>query len=74
MAESAQFTSIQLAEIKDAFIAKRDVVCPACGGRMTSRPIGGGSFGLGYSRKREWLICGGCHRSAIFDVKRGTRN
>lgn len=74
MAESAQFTPIQLAEIKDAFVAKRDVVCPACGGRMTARSIGGGSFGLGYSRKREWLICGGCHRSAIFDVKRGTRN
>jgi hypothetical protein len=41
---------------------------------MTSRSIGGGSFGLGYSRQREWLICGSCHRSAIFDVKRGTRN
>ena len=74
MAESAQFTQIQLAEIKDAFMGERPVVCPVCSGRMTTRPIGGGSFGLGYSRKREWLICGGCHRSAIFDVKRGTRN
>jgi len=36
--------------------------------------IGGGSFGLGYARRREWLICPKCHRSAIFDVKRGTRN
>ena len=74
MAESAQFTPIQLAEIKEAFVAKLVVVCPVCESRMTARPIGGGSFGLGYSRKREWLICGGCHRSAIFDVKRGTRN
>ena len=74
MAESAQFTPIQLAEIKEAFVAKHDVSCPICGGRMTARPIGGGSFGLGYSRRREWLSCGGCHRSAIFDVKRGTRN
>jgi len=41
---------------------------------MTARPIGGGSFGLGYARRREWLICPKCHRSAIFDVKRGTRN
>jgi len=41
---------------------------------MTQRPIGGGSFGLGYARKREWLICPGCHRSAIYDIKRGTRN
>lgn len=74
MAESAQYSPIQLAEIKDAFIAKTSLPCPVCGGRMTVRSIGGGSFGLGYSRKREWLICGGCHRSAIFDVKRGTRN
>jgi len=36
--------------------------------------VGGGSFGLGYARKREWLICAGCKRSAIFDVRRGTRN
>jgi hypothetical protein len=37
------------------------------------RSIGGGSFGLGYSRKREWLICPTCRRSVIFDMKRGTR-
>ncbi|HEY7898444.1 MAG TPA: hypothetical protein VIC03_08510 [Gemmatimonadaceae bacterium] len=74
MAEPAQFSPTQLAEIKDAFLGEQSVTCPVCGGRMTARPIGGGSFGLGYSRKREWLICGGCHRSAIFDVKRGTRN
>jgi hypothetical protein len=41
---------------------------------MTVRSIGGGSFGLGYARRREWLICPQCKRSAIFDVKRGTRN
>ena len=29
--------------------------------------IGGGSFGLGYARKREWLICPTCRRSVIFD-------
>jgi len=40
---------------------------------MTHRPIGGGSFGLGYHRQREWLLCPSCKRSAIFDVKRGTR-
>jgi hypothetical protein len=41
---------------------------------MTARSIGGGSFGLGYARKREWLICPTCKRSVIFDLKRGTRN
>jgi len=40
---------------------------------MTSRAIGGGSFGLGYARRREWLICPTCKRSLIFDRRRGTR-
>lgn len=48
--------------------------CPRCDVSMTERPIGGGSFGLGYARKREWLICPKCRRSALFDVRRGTRN
>ena len=47
--------------------------CPRCHVALTSRPIGGGSFGLGYARRREWLICPSCRRSAIFDVRRGTR-
>ena len=48
--------------------------CPRDATAMTVRSIGGGSFGLGYARKREWLICPTCKRSVIFDVKRGTRN
>jgi hypothetical protein len=47
--------------------------CPRDGAFLTTRPIGGGSFGLGYARRREWLICPTCHRSVIFDIKRGTR-
>jgi hypothetical protein len=47
--------------------------CPRCAVTMTRRPIGGGSFGLGYHRQREWLLCPTCRRSAMFDVKRGTR-
>ena len=31
--------------------------CPRGAVALTTRPIGGGSFGLGYARKREWLIC-----------------
>ncbi|CAN5690140.1 hypothetical protein BH11MYX2_BH11MYX2_37360 [soil metagenome] len=48
--------------------------CPRDGSFMTKRSIGGGSFGLGYSRQREWFICPTCRRSLIFDLKRGTRN
>jgi hypothetical protein len=42
--------------------------------KVTQRSIGGGSFGLGYARQREWLICPKCRRSAVFDVRRRTRN
>ena len=55
-------------------VVRGTATCPRCAVTMTQRSIGGGSFGLGYARKREWFICPSCHRSVIFDVKRGTRN
>ena len=48
--------------------------CPICAVTMTRRSLGGGSFGLGYSRHREWLLCPQCRRSVLFDERRGTRN
>ena len=60
--------------IRERYAAGESVHCPRDDTAMTARSIGGGSFGLGYARKREWLICPTCKRSVIFDVKRGTRN
>ena len=74
MTDLAQYTPDELKAIREAFVAGSMPECPRCHVRMTERPIGGGSFGLGYARKREWLICPKCHRSAIYDIKRGTRN
>jgi hypothetical protein len=74
MTESAQYTQDELKAIREAFVGGSMPECPRCHVHMTERPIGGGSFGLGYARKREWLICPRCRRSAIYDVKRGTRN
>ncbi len=74
MTESAQYTPEELTEIKKVDLTGATPHCPRCNTPLTRREIGGGSFGLGYARKREWLICGKCHRSAIYDVKRGTRN
>ncbi len=70
----AQYEPDEQRAIRDAVSRGDAPVCPRCGVAMTARPIGGGSFGLGYARRREWLICSSCKRSAIFDVKRGTRN
>jgi hypothetical protein len=69
-----QFSAEEQHAMRAQFSRGETPVCPRCGVAMTSRSIGGGSFGLGYARKREWLICPGCRRSTLFDVKRGTRN
>ena len=74
MTESAQYTAEELKAIREVFITGTMPDCPRCHIHMTERPIGGGSFGLGYARKREWLICPRCRRSAIYDLRRGTRN
>jgi transposase-like protein len=69
----AQYTPLELAQIREEFTSGKMPVCPRCGVSMTRREIGGGSFGLGYARQRDWLICAKCRRSAIFDIHRGTR-
>lgn len=74
MTDAAQYDADEQRSIRDAIAKGETPHCPRCGLAMTARPIGGGSFGLGYARRREWLICPGCRRSAIFDIKRGTRN
>jgi hypothetical protein len=72
--DHAQYTPAELKAIREVFVSGTMPECPRCHVHMTERPIGGGSFGLGYARKREWLICPKCRRSAIYDIKRGTRN
>jgi hypothetical protein len=67
------FTPAEQRALREATRGGAVPQCPRCGVAMTERGIGGGSFGLGYARKREWLICPRCRRSALFDVKRGTR-
>jgi len=70
---SAQYTPGELQLIREEFTSGKTPMCPRCVVAMTRREIGGGSFGLGYARQRDWLICGKCRRSAIFDIHRGTR-
>jgi len=72
-AGSAQYSQSELQQIRDELTSGKMPMCPRCAVAMTRREIGGGSFGLGYARQREWLIGGKCRRSAIFDIHRGTR-
>jgi ribosomal protein L37AE/L43A len=69
----AQYTPAELKQIRAEFVSGKTPACPQCQVSMTKREIGGGSFGLGYARQRDWLICPKCRRSAIFDIHRGTR-
>lgn len=70
----ALFSQVEQQAMRAAFVSGTPVRCPSCDVGMTARAIGGGSFGLGYARQREWLLCPRCKRSVMFDVKRGTRN
>jgi hypothetical protein len=72
--ESARYEADEERAIRARAAAGEAPTCPRDGATMTTRQIGGGSFGLGYARRREWLICPECRRSVLFDVKRGTRN
>ena len=74
MAEAASFTPAEERAVREAYAAQGSADCPRCAVKMRERAIGGGSFGLGYARQREWLLCPQCHRSVLFDLKRGTRN
>jgi len=72
--DAAQYSAEEQQRIRAAYAASGTATCPRCGVAMSARSIGGGSFGLGYARRREWLICPRCRRSVLFDLKRGTRN
>jgi transposase-like protein len=72
----AQYSLAEQSAIRTDVLAERVPHCPRCvpPSAMTRKAIGGGSFGLGYQRKRDWFVCPTCRRSAIFDLRRGTRN
>jgi len=73
MSDQATFDSEEERAIRARFAAGERPVCPRDGALLTVRNIGGGSFGLGYARRRQWLLCPTCRRSVIFDRERGTR-
>jgi hypothetical protein len=73
MADLASYEPEEERALRERFAAGERLLCPRDGTAMTVRNIGGGSFGLGYARRRQWLLCPTCRRSVIFDRGRGTR-
>ena len=73
MTERATYAADEERAIRERFSSGEKPTCPRDGATLTVRDIGGGSFGLGYARRRQWLLCPDCRRSVIFDRDRGTR-
>jgi hypothetical protein len=71
--DSARYDPDEERAIREQVAGGGQPVCPRDGATMNQRDIGGGSFGLGYARRRQWLLCPTCKRSVIFDRERGTR-
>ena len=65
--------SMEERKVREEWVTTGAGHCPRCGTRMRERAIGGGSFGLGYHRRRVWLLCPSCRSSVLFDAARGTR-
>jgi transposase-like protein len=72
-AGGANFAREEERAILEVARAGGDPACPRCDVPLRRRAIGGGSFGLGYRRHREWLLCPHCKRSVLHDPDRGTR-
>ena len=73
MTEHATYEPAEERAIREAHAKGAQPACPRDGALLIARDIGGGSFGLGYARRRQWLLCPTCKRSVIFDRMRGTR-
>lgn len=73
MTSADPYTSDEERAIRRELESGGKPACPRDGALLTTRTIGGGSFGLGYARRRHWLLCPTCRRSVIFDRERGTR-
>jgi hypothetical protein len=48
------------------------LTCPVCGGTLSSRPVEAPAS-VSYVRRRVWVLCTDCRRSASLDVKKPRR-
>ena len=71
MTDHAQYTADEQQRIRASIIAGDAPACPLCDVTLTTRPLGGGAFGLGYARRPEWLTCPQRNQPALFDLKHG---
>lgn len=63
------YTRSELAGLRADMDAGREPGCPRCGAGFDERAIPP-SREVPYVRRRAWLLCRGCGRSAVLDVPR----
>lgn len=61
-----QYTRAERLELERMVRDKRELRCPACGGRVSAQDVPPPP-GVSYVRHRVWLVCLECKRSASVD-------
>lgn len=62
------FTAAERAALARSLAEGGDPDCPACGTRLSQRPVPV-SKQVSYVRRRVWLLCPGCTRTGAVDIR-----
>lgn len=65
---SRSYTAAERAALVDMLRSDADLRCPVCDAQVTTQSVAV-SEQVSYVRRRTWLICTGCRRTAAVDVK-----
>jgi hypothetical protein len=63
----AAYTALERRELAGQLRDGGPLSCPACGGVVHAQPVAQPPE-VSYVRRRVWLMCGACRRSAALDV------
>lgn len=69
MTAGGGFDAAQRRELEEALRAGTSLLCPECGAELTQQRVEPRPE-VAYVRRRVWVLCPGCRRTAGLDVKR----
>lgn len=67
---SGGYDAAQRRQLEEKLNRGEPLRCPACGGTMTEQKVEPPA-GVAYVRRRVWVLCPGCRRTASLDLRRG---
>jgi uncharacterized protein with PIN domain len=62
------YDAVQRRALERALRKGGPLACPVCGAELSRQPVQR-SPEVAYVRRRVWVVCPGCRRSASLDVK-----